>query len=1022
MAIFQPSNITPSTLSGIGSGVIDVNDNVNISWQVNGNSALTGFKILIQTNGIEPVDVHEFEVTDIAFYGTNADGTPKYYVYEPDNTTWASVGLTNGNEYRMAITQTWSNNGTTEEVTQYSPSVFITRETPVLSISPASTTIKGIYQEFTGEWAQAQGDTVSWVRWVLKDGDGNVVKDTGNIYTSLLAFNYNGFYAGKTYTLTCMAESDSGVYIETSEEYAVNYPISETIGGVTTQCNNDNSVTIDWDVGVRIPAVPSANDYGELVDGVLHLNANRSITWNTVNDEPMNFAPVLGSNSVKIFWKGRVRETTPESEVINSGTWEIWKYYTAEGSIDQTLSVDATTRDESLDPVNTAEVNVTTSETKNVTDTYQWVFRDNGVIDNLDGTYTGKALLVTPYPLDMTKKPLLKSWGVPQGDPLPSPLTMTVESSWTTWHGKDACNIYFTTTAPRFYAEVYAFMQYAEGTAQYVIPDMSGDPRDFGIASTNAYNATAEQSEQQANVVNVTVMARQSGTYLAVISYKTTYSGDDAYYGSIVTRLNESQYGVLKSASIVSTTATGVDSSTVEVLNENNRYRVTLRNSTSASRLSVTVRLVYDYETTGADSYRSVVTGTHALAVTASITAQSASVAYATVEVRDTFFNSPPQYTVTIYASSDSSANVTVEFNVLSKAPANSNLITAGGVTLRLQNDGTNYQLQIVYGGTNRSIAIPDYAWTAEVRFTIGYTAIGYELQYYTYYGSQIFGGHAWGTTDYPSGTHMVVNSVSINGEQYCDYIFITIDNDYVLGDTPVWNNYTRFYAPFTETLNAGTDAVSGLLSTALYRKSDYEFTLLGVFDSMAKSVTDYGIRNGVEYVYEVFFVANNNYAITASSDVVCRRFNSVTLTEATENSDGSFTPIKTWRFANNIQTGSVGNGNTPTLLKNFSKFPIYQPSTPSAKSGTLTALLSYFVRGQYVDESYVDMEEAYKISESKNPLFLRDLKGNIYLVKASSPISQSANIKSSKREVTITIPWTEVGDASNANIIRVNE
>ena len=1011
MAIFQPSNITPSTLSGVGSGVIDVNDNVNISWQVNGNSALTGFTILIQTNDTEPVDVHEFEVNDIVFYGTNADGTPKYYVYEPDDTTWASVGLTNGNEYRMAITQTWSSNGTTEEVTQYSPSVFITRETPVLSISPASTTITGIYQEFTGEWTQAQGDTVSWVRWVLKDDDGNVVKDTGNIYTSLLAFNYNGFYAGETYTLTCMVESDSGVYIETSEEYAVNYPISETIGGVTTQCNSDNSVTIDWDVGVRIPAVPSANDYGELVDGVLHLNANRSITWNTVNEEPMNFAPVLGGNSVKIFWKGRVRETTPESEVINSGTWEIWKYYTAEGSTDQTLSVDATTRDESLDPVNTAEVNVTTSETRNVTDTYQWVFRDNGVIDNLDGTYTGKALLVTPYPLDMTKKPLLKSWGVPQGDPLPSPLTMTVESSWTTWHGKDACNIYFTTTAPRFYAEVYAFMQYAEGTAQYVIPDMSGDPREFGIASTNAYNATAEQSEQQANIINVTVMARQSGTYLAVVSYKTTYSGDDAYYGSISARLSESQYGVLKSASIVSTTATGVDSSTV-VVGDDNRYIVTLRNSTSASRLSVTVRLVYDYQTTGVDSYRSVVTGTHALAISGTVTAMSSGVDRATVEVND------GAYTVTIYASSDNTANVTVEFALVATMTTNLELLTVGQAVLGIESDVA----KLFYNGVQMSQTnLPQYAWTMELYWGIGYTGMQYNARFYNYNGNQLIA--SWGGyIGYASGTHMVVNSVTIKGEQYCDYIFITTGSDYELGDTPVWNNYTRFYAPFTETLNAGTDAVSGLLSTALYRKSDYEFTPLGVFDSMAKSVTDYGIRSGVEYVYEVFFVADNNFAISASSDAVCRRFNSVTLTEATENDDGSFTPIKTWRFANNIQTGSVSNGNTPTILKNFSKFPIYQPSTPSAKSGTLTALLSYFVRGQYIDESYVDMEEAYKISESKNPLFLRDLKGNIYLVKASSPISQSANIKSSKREVTIAIPWTEVGDASNANIIKVNE
>ena len=50
MPLFQPSNITPSSFAGIGSGVVAANENISISWQVNGNVPMTGFKIDIYQN------------------------------------------------------------------------------------------------------------------------------------------------------------------------------------------------------------------------------------------------------------------------------------------------------------------------------------------------------------------------------------------------------------------------------------------------------------------------------------------------------------------------------------------------------------------------------------------------------------------------------------------------------------------------------------------------------------------------------------------------------------------------------------------------------------------------------------------------------------------------------------------------------------------------------------------------------------------------------------------------------------
>lgn len=1008
MALFQPSNIYPSSLSGLGSGVVDVNESIYISWQVNGNSAMTGFKILIQTNEEEPIDIDEFEVDDISFYGTDADGYPIYYVYAPDGVTWASSGLVQGREYRMSITQKWNNNGTTEEVQQHSPSVFITRATPILSISPSSTTLDTISQVFTGTWEQSEGDGVSWVRWILKDNDGNVLKDTGNIYTAQLSFEYNGFFSGKTYTLTCIAESENGVEVSTEGEYEVAYSSSDITDGIEVKCNRDNSVTLSWSVGKDIPATPSADDWGELLDGVLHLNANRSIAWDTVNGEPMDFSVSL-YDSVALFWKGRVRDTIIENEVINSGTWEIWKYYTGQDTTQVTLNVDCETRDVSRDPMNSVEVYVTTSETKNVTETYSFFFRQKDVTDNLDGTFTAKTLLSPEIPLNTSRQPMLKSWGVEVGNPVPT--NMRLESAWTTFQGKDAVQLYFTTTVPEFIVNVYVFMQYAEGTATYTIPDMSGDPRDFGVASTTAYYATAEQSSQQANVIDITIMAKQAGTYLVVPSWYTTYEGDDAYYGVATGKLDSTMYGTLVSANIESTTATGGGSSYVELTGEN-RYKVTLYNVRSQGRLNVTLNLVYEHDVTGSDSYRSVITGSHNLAVAGEAIAMSSDVDYATVAVDD------GNYTVTIYASTNTPQNVTIAFDVLTPRTNNLALLTVGDAVMGIEND----VIKLFFQGTQRTqITLPTYAWEIEMRWEIGSDGMEYDAQFYNYNGNMLF-SFVHGVISYPSGIRATINSVVISGEQYCDYIFITRDAYFKLGDTPVWNGKTLFYATFNETLNAGTNAETGVLTTSLYRKSEDEMALVGVFSPDVTEVTDYGIRSDVPYTYELYFVANDKYSTGIASEQICRRFDSVSLTEAIDNGDGSYTPIKTWRFANNIQGNAVSNGNTPSVLKNFTRYPVWQPSSPSAKTGTLTALLSYFVNGEYEIESYKDMEEAYAISESVNPLFLKDLKGNIYMVKTSSPISQTANIKTSKREVTITIPWTEVGDASNARIYKVDK
>lgn len=50
MAIYQPTNISPSLWGELGNGVVDATKALTVTWQVNGTSALTAFSITIYRN------------------------------------------------------------------------------------------------------------------------------------------------------------------------------------------------------------------------------------------------------------------------------------------------------------------------------------------------------------------------------------------------------------------------------------------------------------------------------------------------------------------------------------------------------------------------------------------------------------------------------------------------------------------------------------------------------------------------------------------------------------------------------------------------------------------------------------------------------------------------------------------------------------------------------------------------------------------------------------------------------------
>lgn len=121
MALFMPTFITPSTLWGIGNGVVDATESIEVSWRVNGNSPMTAFRIRILTEkGTEVFNTGK--ITDgCPFYGVNNLGHPNlfHYTFTPSATPtseitgkeWTGNGIVSVSVNAATFNAKYPNNG-----------------------------------------------------------------------------------------------------------------------------------------------------------------------------------------------------------------------------------------------------------------------------------------------------------------------------------------------------------------------------------------------------------------------------------------------------------------------------------------------------------------------------------------------------------------------------------------------------------------------------------------------------------------------------------------------------------------------------------------------------------------------------------------------------------------------------------------------------------------------------------------------------------------------------------------------
>lgn len=292
MALFQPTNIHPSSRGPLGNGTVDITQDLTVSFQVNGNSAMTAYEATIYTNDQASSQVYTTgKLTEgCPFYGTNYAGetVPFSFVVEKGKLT----GLSNGKSYKLVLTLYWSD---TDKVVQTSAAAFVTRSAPTVTLGKIPETLGSKKGVFTATYTQAQGDGLNWVRWqIAYDEDReHPFYDTHNIYgTAQLEVRYDGFFRKNRYAVRCLIQTANGVEADSGwQGFAVDYSAYPLIGAVAAQQEKGDrsAVLVQWPKVAYIPGKPTGP--WEIIEGELVLGPGGSVEWDQVNGEPMAFAP-----------------------------------------------------------------------------------------------------------------------------------------------------------------------------------------------------------------------------------------------------------------------------------------------------------------------------------------------------------------------------------------------------------------------------------------------------------------------------------------------------------------------------------------------------------------------------------------------------------------------------------------------------------------------------------------------------------------------------------------------------------
>lgn len=932
MRLFQPSGIVPSSFAGDGGGVADAYADAVVTWQLNGNARLWQYTITIldETGSVtKDTFTHTYDPSvpgNEPLYTTDAGGNP-VTVTAALGGTWTLHNVQNGNTYRLRITQYYKAEESDETLTELVPdsdAVFTAKAAPTLSIDAFTDPLPSVSQTFTAAYGQAQGTAARWVRWVLfNDTDGITETDTGEVFTQVFSFSYDGFFNGKDYTLRCEACTSDGVTVSDSVSFSCEYEGTETYGALNAARTEEEAVSLSWMPGRNVPG--TAEGSATVSGGSLTLAAGASVSWDEVNGEAMSFPAPLS-----VAWRGLIGDRTSETGTVTSGEYTLDKTYTEEVTETATVAV----------PCQTEHNQYGSSQVKASGRIYY---------NEEEAAYEGDVTL-----------------SVASGD-----IFLYVQSA-SAYEGYETIS----------YGSVPVTHVQADGTSITVSLRL-----DVDIAPAGSYKPV---------IVTVTYWRAIRDGYEGILAYSPENLGASDVIRSVT----------VKSTSADRASASVADAPTPNGTPSGRNILVRVYDADAASAYYVVLEYVVLKTRTGADSYRSIVSssawpGATAAAVTSVTAGTTASVSVSGGVVTVTFQNATGE---------EASASLLIYTLSHADRPALLSL-NEGDVVLSEDEGGT--LLLTISGSEAASAEIP--ASASEASVTIGGGV--FSSAFFSVSGEVI--GRAESALSAEIPTIVSISTAAPDDlTQTVDYIVLTSGEGAAAPEVrPSYGSGTLFYASFLSGLNAGSAAASGSFLTAIYRSDGKSLVRIGAFPNTVLSVKDWGVVSGVSYTYRMYYVLNGAASFVSESDPICITFRAVSLLEAEETENGYSVVTNRWRFGNNLGQMPISDGYSPSFLTNFTKYPLYQPSSQAGKSGTLTALLSNFSSGRYEDTAE-EMDALFAVSLSVNPFYLRDLKGNIYKVRPGGAITQTVNHENGPRAVSVSVPWREDGEAAGVSLV----
>lgn len=317
--LFQPTNITPSSFAGVGGDLVLSGYDLVVTWQVNGTSPMTAYRITIYSNDAASTQLYTTGQINLSapFYGVDGMGDVQLFTATIDSDDLDNAGIVTGNPngYKYKITQWW---GTNDYVEQSSENYFIIQEEPSVIID--KTTLTSPSEAITGSWEQTEGVGLEWVRWIVSLTDpetnlstGDVVIDSGKIHTQQLAFSYDGWISGTMYSVHLIYQFQNGYTGATNAVITATWAQAEaraTATALLTDGCANALVSYPIPTYAEITATPTA---ASISDGVLNItSASETLEW---TGGIMTGSPAFGG----LVWSG-IPNGTVTMSVVGSFT------------------------------------------------------------------------------------------------------------------------------------------------------------------------------------------------------------------------------------------------------------------------------------------------------------------------------------------------------------------------------------------------------------------------------------------------------------------------------------------------------------------------------------------------------------------------------------------------------------------------------------------------------------------------------------------------------------------------------